>query len=89
MGILRERLGDFRESSSSRVKQILHQVNSLYANLKRAIIFDDSRLGLENKFFPNKITQYERGLTNLKKKKTFQRDGVLRHRHLKFFVLYV
>ena len=69
MGILRERLGDFTESWSSRVKQILHQVNSLNANPKRAIIFDDSRLGLENKFSPNKITQYERGLTIFKKEK--------------------
>ena len=77
--------------NSLRVTQILHQVNSLYVHSKRAIIFDDRRLGLENKFYPNKITQYGRGLTILKKKKrkkTFQRHGLLRHRNLKFFVLY-
>ena len=55
--------------NSLRVTQILHQVNSLYVHSKRAIIFDDRRLGLENKFYPNKITQYGRGLTILKKKK--------------------
>ena len=29
---------------------------------KRVIIFDDRRLGLENKFYRNKITQYGRSL---------------------------
>ena len=29
----------------------------LYVHSKIAIMFDHSRLGLENKFFPNKLTQ--------------------------------
>ena len=29
----------------------------LYVHPKIAIMFDHSRLGLENKFFPNKLTQ--------------------------------
>ena len=35
------------EKKGSRVKQILHRVNSLYAHLKIAIVFDHSRFGLE------------------------------------------
>ena len=59
MWLLREKLSDFREKQfdSPRVKQILHRVIVLYVHPKIAIMFDHSRLGLENKFFPNKITQ--------------------------------
>ena len=61
-------------ANSSRVKQILHQVNSLYVYPKIAIIFDDRRLGLENKFFQNKMTQYRRRLTIFKKRKKPSKD---------------
>ena len=52
---LRQKLSDFREKcfDSPRVTQILR----LYVHPKIAILFDHVRLGLENKFFPNKVTQ--------------------------------
>ena len=45
---------------------------------KGAIIFYDSRLGLENKFFPNKTTQYERGLMIFKKRKNLPKRWVFK-----------
>ena len=62
MWILRERLRDFREKRVC--KQFKEGLNKSYTELivflyihKIAIIFDHSRLGLENKLFLNKITQ--------------------------------
>ena len=62
MRILRERLSDFREKRVC--KQFKEGLNKSYIELivflyiqKIAIIFDHSRLGLENKLFLNKITQ--------------------------------
>ena len=61
MWLLRERLTDFREKiiwqSKSRTNQFYIQLIVLHVHPKTAIIFDHSRLGLENKFFPNTITQ--------------------------------
>ena len=56
---MRQMRSDFREKfDSPRVKQILHRVIVLYVHPKIAVMFDHSRLGLENKFFPNKVADH-------------------------------
>ena len=59
MWLLRERLSDFRENNltAQEWNTFYIDVIVLYVYLKIAVIFDHSRLGLKNKFFPNKMTQ--------------------------------
>ena len=62
MWILRERLSDFRQKRVC--KEFNEGLNKFFIMLivlmytqKIAVVFDHSRLGLENKLFLNKITQ--------------------------------
>ena len=55
MRLLRESDSLEKNNLTARVKQILHRVNSLICTPKNSnLLRFDNRLGLENKFFPNK-----------------------------------
>jgi len=59
MWLLRENLSDFTENNLTAQEWDAFYIELifLYVQRKIAIMFDHSRLGLKNKFFPNRITQ--------------------------------
>ena len=60
MRLLRESDSLEKNNLTARVKQILHRVNSLICTPKNSnLLRFDSRLDLENKFFPNKRSETE------------------------------